>query len=433
MGLRKLRDAVHGDIHLADAEFAVLDTAQVQRLRGIKQLGAACYVYPGAQHTRFEHCLGACWLARRILSQVEASGHRVPPVEKQAVLLAALAHDVTHIPFGHTFEDERRLLDRHDESPRRYELLLRSGELGELLLSSEAGRLALEMLRPGAQPPAGRPYLREVVSGTICADLLDYLKRDNYFCGLRYEFDERLFDYFRIVDGHLALDLYRAGLLRRDALTEITNLLRIRYVLSERVYYHHAKMAAGVMVSKAVESAFAEGLVEEDLCALTDGGLLHSLRGRFGSRPAVVELLDDFERRRLFKRCYLLTREIGEDNVVTAVSCYHHNEGGRRDADEQRIAEALGIERHRVAIYCAPPGMALKEADVPVTVPREGLAKLSDLNSEEIRVLKAQHRALWKLYVFISPRAGDVPAGPVCEEVIGFPNELQRQRHGGLA
>ena len=125
MHARKLRDAVHGDIHLSAEEVAALDTPQMQRLRGIKQLGAAYYVYPSAQHTRFEHCLGTCWMARRIVERIESDGSFVvPELEKRALLLAALVHDVTHIPFGHTFEDERRLLERHDLSRRRFACLL---------------------------------------------------------------------------------------------------------------------------------------------------------------------------------------------------------------------------------------------------------------------------------------------------------------------
>ncbi|MHC4789298.1 MAG: hypothetical protein ACYS8K_08885, partial [Planctomycetota bacterium] len=74
MHARKLRDAVHKDIYLGAEEVAALDTPQMQRLRGIRQLGAAYYVYPSAQHTRFEHCLGTCWMAKRILGQIEAGG-----------------------------------------------------------------------------------------------------------------------------------------------------------------------------------------------------------------------------------------------------------------------------------------------------------------------------------------------------------------------
>jgi len=435
MQARKLRDAVHKDIHLSGLEVAVIDTPQMQRLRGIRQLGAAYYVYPSAQHTRFEHCLGTCWMAKRIVGQIEACGSfTVPPIERQAVFLASLVHDVTHIPFGHTFEDERRLLERHDRSRQRYEVLLGHGQLAELLGSSEAGRLALRILAPAADVPDPHRYVQQIVSGTICADLLDYLKRDNYFCGLSYEFDDRVFDYFRVVDGQLALDLQQEGLFRPDALSEITNLLRIRYVLSERVYYHHAKMAAGVMISKAVERALGAGLTEEVLCRLTDDAFIYHLGERFGGDPALMELLGEFRARRLFKRCYMVSRRVGEQSVADMERRYHRNEGGCRDEVERAVASAFGAEPHQVAVYCAPAGMALKEAEVPVMVPGGGTAKLSALNREEIQVLKRQHQELWRLYVFLSPAlaAQLARAGEACEEVIGLPNELPAERRGRL-
>jgi HD superfamily phosphohydrolase len=438
MHAKKLRDAVHRDIRFDPPLVAAMDTPQMQRLRGIRQLGAAYYVYPSAHHMRFEHGLGTYWMARRIMDEIEAggAGNVFSPTEREAVHLAALVHDVTHIPFGHTFEDERRLLDRHDRSRLRYRYLIGEGALGELLRSSEAGRLAMRILSPDQEMPPERLYLREIVSGTICADLLDYLKRDNYFCGLCYEFDERIFQYFRIADGRLALDMEQDGFFRRDALSEVTNLLRIRYVLSERVYYHHAKIAAGVMISKAVERALAAGLAERDLCALTDGGLIYRLRERFSGDAALAELIDDFELRRLFKRCYVVSRQVGEEQVQSIVRRYHLNEGGARDEAERRIADALGAAPHRVAVYCAPAGMALKEADVPVIVPRRTggteLTLLSALNSDEIQVLKRQHHALWKMFVFLSPRLSDrlSEAGRICEQVLGYPNELPVERRG---
>ncbi|MFW6189888.1 MAG: HD domain-containing protein [Planctomycetota bacterium] len=433
--MKKLRDAVHKDIRLSAAEVAAMDTAEMQRLRGIRQLGAAYLVYPSAQHTRFEHGLGTLWMARRIVSQIESgTDFTFPDQERQAVFLAALVHDATHIPFGHTFEDERRLLERHDESEARFGRLLAGGELGEVLRASPAGRLALELLRPGGEPPEGRAYLRQIVSGTVCADLLDYLKRDNYFCGLSYEFDERVFHYFRIAEGRLAVDMQHGGILRRDALTEITNLLRIRYVLSERVYYHHAKIAAGVMISKAVQRAMEAGLREEDLCTLSDGTLLYRLSRDFGDDEGISALMAGLRARRLYKRVYMASRQIGEENVRRLVARYHLNRNGEREEAERRIAEALGEPRHRVAVYCAPAGMALKEAEVPVLVPGGRMTLLSRLNSDEIQVLKQKHRALWTLYVFISPELGGIAdeAGRVSAQIIGHPNELPARRRGSV-
>jgi hypothetical protein len=432
MAERTIRDPIHGDITLTDREIQVLDTPQVQRLRGVRQLGAAHYVYPGAQHSRFEHGLGTAWMAKRMVKALARyAGFGIPPEHREAVSLAALVHDVTHIPFGHTFEDERRLLERHDTNRTRYERLLVDSTLGRVLRRDEPGHLALRLLEPGGELPAELRYLRQIVSGTICADLLDYLKRDNYYCGLNYEFDDRLFHYFQVAGGRLALGMSKRGLFRHDALSEVTNLLRIRYVLSERVYYHHAKIAAGVMISRAVQTALEAGLAEADLCRLTDDGLLDHLE-RMDAGPALADLVDNYRARRLYKRCFMLSREIGQEHVERLVAAHHFNRDGARDEAEAAIAAAAGARPHQVAVYCAPEGMALKEADVPVVLPGERTGLLSSMNRAEIQVLKDQHRALWRLYVFIAPDAVDRAdaAARVAEEVFGLPNELPRYRAG---
>ena len=435
MNGKRLRDAVHGDIELNAQEVRILDTPQMQRLRGIRQLGAAFLVYPGAQHSRFEHCVGTCWMTKAIIAAVEADGSSTfDPAEKDALCVAALVHDVTHIPFGHTFEDERRLLHKHDRNEKRYEYFFDSGALAEILESTEAGRQAKALLCPTEPCPARKDYLRQIVSGTVCADLLDYLRRDNYFCGLRHEFDDRVFRYFRVAHGQLALDLMQSSLFRRDALSEITNLLRIRYVLSERVYYHHAKIAAGVMISKAIEAAMAAGLTEEELCELTDYSLVYHLRVNYGQDEGLRALLADFASRRLFRRAYMLTSRIGQEAIRELVGKYHLNRDGARTGAEARIAAALGAAPHQVAIYCAPERMALKEAEVPVLLGTGSPVRLADLNSDEIQVLKRQHRALWKLYVFVSRELADATerAGEICEELFDLQNELPHEVGGKL-
>ena len=430
---KTLRDPVHKDIRLSPAELALIDTPGMQRLRGIRQLGAAFYVYPGAQHSRFEHSLGTCWMAKKIMASIEQrNDFAFPESEKRAVCLASLAHDITHIPFGHTFEDERKLMPRHDRSAMRYEYFLENGLAGKVLMNSDAGRLALRILHPQKPMPEEKQYLRQIVSGTICADLLDYLKRDNYFCGLSQEYDERVFHYFTIDGGELRLALHRHGLFRRDALSEITNLLRIRYVLSERVYYHHAKIACGVMISKAVERALAQGMQEQEFFSLTDDALPGHLRRKYGHDDGLAVLLDGLASRRMYKRCYLLSREIGEDAVKRLVDRYHDDCGSARANAEQRIAEALRGHQHEVAIYCSPEHMALKEANMPVIPAPHRTERFCDINTTEIRVLQQQHRQLWKFYVFVAPRLADrlEEAGHVCEEVFGLPNELPREMRG---
>ena len=90
---------------------------------------------------------------------------------------------------------------------------------------------------------------------------MDYLRRDAYFTGLQVQYDARITDYFEIdPEGErLFVDCEKEGLLRDDIVSEILRMLQARYYFSERVYYHHAKISAGAMVARAVETALSEG------------------------------------------------------------------------------------------------------------------------------------------------------------------------------
>ena len=108
-----IRDPVHRDIPLTTEELRVLDTAEIQRLRSVRQLGAAHLVYPGAQHTRFEHSVGTAHLALRMAESANgvrdtrgASFGGYDPQELRVIRIAALVHDCTHLPFGHNIEDQ---------------------------------------------------------------------------------------------------------------------------------------------------------------------------------------------------------------------------------------------------------------------------------------------------------------------------------------
>src|SRR5215467_15193883 len=94
-----IRDAVHGDIEMSFLEVEVMDTPEFQRLRGIKQLGTAYMVFPSAMHTRFEHSLGTSWMAHRIVESIRRT-HSISEDDEQRIRVAALLHDITHIPFG---------------------------------------------------------------------------------------------------------------------------------------------------------------------------------------------------------------------------------------------------------------------------------------------------------------------------------------------
>jgi HD superfamily phosphohydrolase len=107
---KRIRDPIHGDIELTSEEIQIVDTEQFQRLRGIRQLGPAYLVYPAATHTRFEHVLGTLYMAQKIINGVNANALRnrkekvVSETGERIIRVAALLHDVTHEPFGHSIE-----------------------------------------------------------------------------------------------------------------------------------------------------------------------------------------------------------------------------------------------------------------------------------------------------------------------------------------
>ena len=388
-----LRDAVHGDIELNSLEIELIDTPEFQRLRGIKQLGTAYLVFPSAMHTRFEHSIGTAWMAHRII-QVLRKNRSISESEEHLIRAASLLHDVTHIPFGHTLEDERRVLPRHDEDGDRIRYFLQDSSIGTVLDKNGVQNDVFSILTQKGT------LASDIVGGAISADLLDYLRRDNYFCGLSQHYDDRVLESFEEEDGRLILRLEKHGMLRRDALSEVVNLLRIRYTLSERVYFHHTKLASGAMISKTVELSLAAGLNPEDLWLLKDESLFWMLRQRFGETPGVGHILACLDRRQLYKPAYLLTVDLSEADQANLVERFHFNPDERQEA-EVEIAREAGLDPHQVIVYCPSLGMSLPEAEVPVRLNRGAVQPLSGANNSEIQVLKEKHRALWKFLVLV--------------------------------
>ena len=394
-----IRDAVHGDIEVSALEVELMDTAEFQRLRGIKQLGTAYLVFPSAVHTRFEHSVGTSWMAHRILESVRRN-QSIPEDDEKLIRVTALLHDITHIPFGHTLEDERRVLPRHDKDEQRVDYFLRASPIGRILKREGLQDAVIETLRHD------ETYRSDIVGGAISADLLDYLRRDTYFCGLSQYYDARVFESFIIENHRLVMNLEKNGMLRHDALSELVNLLRIRYTLSERVYFHHTKVSSGAMISKAVELAVREGLTAEEMRSLKDETLLWMLRELYTRNATVAHLLNRLDARQLYRACYVLTTEVGEKRRQEIVNRFHYDLEAR-EAAETTIARASGIQPHEIIIYCPSFGMSLSEAEVPVRLDRGGIRPLSGSNNEEIRILKEKHKELWKFYVLVDRDAWD--------------------------
>ncbi|MFO7649745.1 MAG: HD domain-containing protein [bacterium] len=428
--MKTFRDAVHGDLDFTDEELAIIDTPTFQRLRGIKQLGASYLVYPCAVHTRFEHCLGACGVAKKMVAHIRRNcGARAVTAEDERLIgFYALLHDITHIPFGHTIEDERRVFTRHDQNDERIAHFIERTELGAVLEKLGVKRELGQLLREHRLKAGGPTFHYDIVSSTICADLLDYLLRDAYFTGLAQRYDERLFKYFIISGGALAINLVRNGLFRMDGLTETLNVLRIRYMLSERVYYHPAKNAASAMVSKALELCLDGGerrLSERSFYSVGDEGFLRILE----AGPTAARLLvRGFLARRLYKKAYMVARR---SLASTEKFAPYHLDPQRRAEAERWLARKLRVPFRSVIVYCPSSSMQLREANALFRL-ESGKPPRRLENNTEVDNLKRHQEKLWKFFVFLDPEhsARLAEAGQLCEELFEQPNDLPRMRSG---
>jgi len=443
---KDIRDAVHGDMEFDSFELDIINTPEFQRMRSIRQLGLAHLVYPAAQHSRFEHSLGVAHMASRIIDAVRKNcgPETISKPDERFVRALALIHDIGHIPFGHTLEDERPIFDSelHHDGTARLGIFLDNSELGSALaaLGKDLGRdnLAGDLIRvmkhthedTGEAPlDAKEKLLANIVGNTICADLLDYLKRDPYFTGIRHTYDEKIIAAFEVKDSRIFLNLVEGTGLRRSVLSEILHLLRLRYTLGERVYYHPTKAAASAMVSKAVELS---ELPHTSLAKLRDEELLYILEnGTRGQKAAggdhgiknhkkVVEIVSKIRRRQLYKPVYLVTRSAAShthDVLDGLVRTFHHPSSRRKRAEiESKIAKAAGIDPSEVIVYCPDKKMSTKAAMVEVLWPKDhALKPLQELCEKgegfddevtkiEIDGLRRKHEALWQLTVFADSR-----------------------------
>jgi len=419
-----IRDPVHGDVYLTHEELRVLDTPEMQRLRGIKQLGTAYLVYPGAVHTRFDHSIGSLHVTQKMIEAVNlnfeldpAAGVRISDEEARVIRIAALVHDITHIPFGHNIEDQDGLFERHDSAYRYRRMFDASHEVGRVLDELGVKEDVFSILvAKGTEGRRSIPaYWSQIISGTIAGDILDYLARDAYFTGLRLEVDPRVASYFRIdrASGNLFVDLAKKELLREDILSEIVRMLEARYYFSERVYYHHAKIAAGALFARAVELALRAGsLKEEDFYDQTDASVLdlleHAVRDADqGLQKRVRGFIDCIRKRKLYKRACVFPRYENADVQESLAEQYFAADGASmRAAAEERIADLVRFATGRevdVIVYCPAKMMQLKEARTHVRWPgSKGVRPLSFFADRVPRLsdLERSYRDLWKFYVF---------------------------------
>ena len=167
-------DPVHGFISVPkNVIMDLIQTPEVQRLRRIRQLGVGHLVFPGAEHTRFNHALGAMALMQDALTNLNEKGTPISPEEETAALTVALLHDVGHGAFSHTLEHQ--LIDDFSHEDMSRVLLV---ALNERMNGTLNTALAI------FDDDYGRPFFPQLVSSQLDMDRLDYLRRDSFYTGV---------------------------------------------------------------------------------------------------------------------------------------------------------------------------------------------------------------------------------------------------------
>jgi HD superfamily phosphohydrolase len=360
----EIRDPVHGFVKVGVAEMKVVDTSFFQRLRRIRQLSCAQMAYPGANHTRFEHSLGAMHVAGLASEILVDKGYLDEDAAAQ-LRVAALLHDIGHGPFSHLFEEllhAKTGLTHEDMSSR----IVAETQVGEAL--DRQGFSSKRMAKQAVgKAPGSRKFLNEVIAGTLSADLMDYLLRDSYYTGAGFGRVDisRVIDSFEVVDNHLAIE--------SDAVHSFEALTVARYEMFKAVYFHKTCRAAEAMVLRAMELVDSDlGLTDvEDLsryAELDDDGVIYRILSMKEGKDAkkARELVKDFRERRLLKCVYekmVIRREGFVEKLLNKASV-------RADVAEE-IADLAGVEPEN--IYIDVP----TTPSVPFTSDREKFTELT--------------------------------------------------------
>jgi HD superfamily phosphohydrolase len=374
-----VHDPVHGSIRVAGLNEKLLDSAEVQRLGHIKQLGLANLVFPGANHTRLEHSLGACHIADRLSAELG-----LPEDERARLTAAALLHDVGHGPYSHTLEGAvfQMLGFDHVEQSRR---IIR-GEAGalppgdrdglgapptvrELIEDEGLDATAVASLLEGGRGPTifdfdqgnratGSPveerHLRQIITGVVDVDQIDYLMRDSHYTGVAHGVIDvdRLLQTLVVHEGELVVS--------RGGVSALEGMLVARGLMYSSVYFHRTARIAELMLARAVERIDDPTFMQQ-VPTKTDAELLGALAAMRSTRDAALRI----KYRRLHKAAYLLPLADASEEERKAMMDL--TKQGVRRAWEDELARRTGLEEGHVIVDVPAAELLLSEPRIYTT------------------------------------------------------------------
>ncbi|KYK26950.1 MAG: hypothetical protein AYK23_00745 [Candidatus Proteinoplasmatales archaeon SG8-5] len=375
-----IHDTVHGTIVLDPCAGKLLNTPEVQRLAGIKQLGLSFLVFPGANHTRLEHSVGTYHVARR-LSNVLG----LEKAEADIVSYAALLHDIGHGPYSHTLEvvlhdmlgidhmeltkdvilgKNRMVPDEFLEIPDSDVMIsdiLKEHSIDEKLVgelvhgNSVPSDEQAVLTHNGQQFFNEKVYLGQLIHGPIDCDQIDYLLRDSHYTGVAHG----TVDLARLLH---TLTIHNHDLVVKEkGLSAVEGMLVARSLMYSSVYFHKTARMAELLLSKAVKMALDRAKTM-DVQMMNDAELVGWLDSLGGFQREVVLRL---KFRKLYKVAF--GRRVGDLSEEEQARLIDITENNSWVSIENSICQRLGLKDGSVLIDIPEPDLLLAEPRISRT------------------------------------------------------------------
>ena len=245
---KELRDPIHGFIPIYDQEFEIIQDPVFQRLRRIKQLSFAYFVYHGAEHSRFGHVVGVMHLVERALNKIRENAQKlgtkidISDDDIKLARFAALLHDVGHHPFSHALDETIAIPEKHE----KYSTKLVEKHFATILGGSEKANEVNNLIL-GKTPPE-KPFLSDLIHSQIDMDRCDYLLRDSHYAGVKYG----IYDLDRLLDSLYVTEDKQLVILNKGFFAAEQFVLA-RYHMFSQIYLHKTKRCFETLTRLACE------------------------------------------------------------------------------------------------------------------------------------------------------------------------------------
>lgn len=238
-----INDPVHGVMLFDQNEEKLIkkfiDHPFFQRLRRIKQLGCGDLVFPGAVHTRFNHSIGACYLAKKLCVKLEIKTH-----QQNIIMIAALLHDIGHGPFSHAFEK----IYINDIPEKKENFRVSHEDWTKKFIDEYARDISLAK-KIGELFENKSDCNHHIISSQLDVDRMDYLLRDSHFCGVPYGLIDIKWLLSSIIKIEVGNKQSKIGI-EGKGVGALEHYIEARRLMTKNIYYHGKKNAAEYLVGK---------------------------------------------------------------------------------------------------------------------------------------------------------------------------------------